>query len=215
VTDSIKALVFDFDGTLADSMMMVLPVYNQVAARLNLPLMTEADVPTLRRLGPLKAIEAYNVPLWKVPILLTHVRRELEKTGQIPALFSGLTDVFTAPSLAQIPRMILSSNSKMNILRFLDVHSLGTFDHLDCGASLFGKARRLRRLLQVKHLPPQNVLYVGDEIRDIEASREVGAKSVAVSWGYAERDMLVAHGPNYLVDTPAELGQLFAELIGK
>jgi phosphoglycolate phosphatase len=215
VTDSIQAIVFDFDGTLADSMMMVLPVYNQVAVRLSLPLMTEADIPMLRRLGPLKAIEAYNVPLWKVPILLTQVRRELEKKEQIPALFAGLTDVFAAPSLAQIPRMILSSNSKMNILRFLEVHSLGSFDHLDCGASLFGKARRLRRLLQVKHLSPINVLYVGDELRDIEAAREVGAKSVAVSWGYAERDILVAHGPNYLVDTPADLGKLFAELIGK
>jgi phosphoglycolate phosphatase-like HAD superfamily hydrolase len=211
---STKALIFDFDGTLADSMLLVLPVYNALAPGLGLPPIAMAEIPRLRRLGPMKALEAYGVPLWKVPVLLHQVRRETEKQGTVPALFPGLASVFRSPAVSAVRRLILSSNSRSNIECFLSHHSIGTFERIDSGASMFGKARRLRRLLKVCHLVPAEVVYVGDELRDIDAAREVGALSVAVSWGYAEREVLAAHGPNYLVDEPQQLVQLFSDLVG-
>jgi phosphoglycolate phosphatase len=214
VNQPIKAFVFDFDGTLADSMLMVLPVYNSVATGLGLPRISESDIPALRRLGPMKAIEAYGVPLWKVPLILAQVRRGLERQGLVPVLFPGLQSVFDSPVMKRVSLLILSSNSRANIARFLEQHPLGQFDHIDCGASLFGKARRLRRLLQVRHLAPSEVAYVGDEVRDVEAAREVGVTSIAVSWGYAERAALTALEPSYLVNEPLELEVLFRKLAG-
>jgi len=63
-------------------------------------------------------------------------------------------------------------------------------------------------------LAPSEVAYVGDEVRDVEAAREVGVTSIAVSWGYAERAALTALEPSYLVNEPLELEVLFRKLAG-
>jgi phosphoglycolate phosphatase-like HAD superfamily hydrolase len=214
VKSRISAFIFDYDGTLADSALTVLPVYNAIAPGLGLPLVTEADFPRLRRLGPKGAIQAYRVPLWKVPLLLAQVRHELEQRKIVPALYPGLSTVFDSEVMRKARRFILSSNSRANIDRFLAHHSLGTFERIDCGSSLFGKARRLRRLLKEVGLRPSEVAYVGDESRDLEAAREVGAMGIAVSWGYADRETLMASRPDFLVDDPAQLGQIMAQVSG-
>ncbi|MGC4067086.1 MAG: HAD hydrolase-like protein [Polyangiaceae bacterium] len=208
-----RVLIFDFDGTLADSMQMVFEVYNSLAPGMSLPLVSAGEIPRLRELGPLRALDAYGVPLWRVPVLLQRVRRELERRATVPALFPGLDQVFERPEIRQARRLILSSNSRANIERFLNRYRLSSFERIDAGASLFGKARRLQRLLKVSHLAPSNVVYVGDELRDLEAAREVGATSVAVSWGYAERQVLLNHEPDFLVDDAWHLGQVLAELL--
>lgn len=208
----ISAFIFDYDGTLADSALAVLPVYNALAPGLGLPPMTETDFPRLRRLGPKGAIEAFGVPLWKVPLLLAQVRRELEQRQIVSSLYPGLDEIFASDAFRQIRRYILSSNSRANIDRFLAHHALGSFERIDCGASLFGKARRFRSLLKSEGLRPSEVAYVGDEVRDIEAAREVGATSIAVSWGYADRDVLKASDPDFLVDETAQLKEILAQL---
>jgi phosphoglycolate phosphatase len=156
-------------------------------------------------MGPRKAIEQYAVPLWKIPVLLHQVRREMEQEGTVPPLFTELGSVFQASALGSLRRFILSSNSQRNVEQFLRLHKIDGFERIDCGASLFGKGRRLRRLLQVSRLEPSEVAYVGDEQRDVEAAREVGAMSIAVSWGYAERESLVTENPSFIVDRPREL----------
>ena len=210
---STKAFIFDFDGTLADSMLMVLPVYNSVAKGLGLPAIEESEIPKLRKMGPMKAIDAYQVPLWKVPLVLSRVRREIETRGLVPAIFPGLLQVFRDAAMAQVRRMIMSSNSRTNIERFTQEHLLGHFERIDSGASLFGKATRLRRILQVSRLAPTEVVYVGDELRDVEAAREVGVKSIAVSWGYADRSELAEQRPTHLVDAPGELLEVLRSLL--
>lgn len=213
MTPAIRACLFDFDGTIADSLLMVLEVYNSVAGDLGLPVVAESEIPRLRSLGPLKAIDAYRVPLWKVPLALTRVRREIEKRALIPAVFPGLREVFEIDPLKSIRKMIVSSNSRANIERFAAHHAMGSIERIDSGASLFGKARRLRRLLQVTRLKPSEVVYVGDEVRDVEAAEAVGVTSIAVSWGYGDRASLAARRPSHLVDAPAQLGELLTFLV--
>jgi phosphoglycolate phosphatase-like HAD superfamily hydrolase len=213
VSTTPRVLIFDFDGTLADSMQTVFEVYNSLAPDMGLPLISAGEIPRLRELGPLRALDAYGVPLWRVPVLLQRVRRELERRAAVPAIFPGLDQVFEMPAIRTARRLILSSNSRSNIERFLNRHRLSSFERIDAGASLFGKARRLQRLLKISHLDPADVVYVGDELRDLEAAREVGATSVAVSWGYAERGVLQAHEPDFLVDDAWHLGKVLTQLL--
>ena len=67
-------------------------------------------------------------------------------------------------------------------------------DDFDCGASMFGKAGHLRRVVRRSGVPATQVLCVGDEVRDIEAAAAAGLDIVAVSWGYALPAALAAAG---------------------
>jgi phosphoglycolate phosphatase-like HAD superfamily hydrolase len=57
-------------------------------------------------------------------------------------------------------------------------------------------------------LPARDVVYVGDEVRDIEAGRQAGVAVAAMTWGFNDRALLARHCPDYLVERPEELLQL-------
>jgi phosphoglycolate phosphatase len=52
--------------------------------------------------------------------------------------------------------------------------------------------------------------YIGDEVRDIAAAAHAGIRSIAVSWGYSDRETLAAERPDHLVDAPEELVRIIA-----
>jgi phosphoglycolate phosphatase len=82
--------------------------------------------------------------------------------------------------------------------------------HFDCGAAIFGKHRKFRRVARHFGISPADTICIGDEIRDIEAARAAGMDSGAVAWGYAIPAALQAVGPTYLFNSMAEITQRLA-----
>ncbi|HEY5955431.1 MAG TPA: HAD hydrolase-like protein [Polyangiaceae bacterium] len=201
----LTAFIFDFDGTLADTMNHVVPLYNSVADRFKVPQLSPADIPRLRRMGPRQAMDAYGIPLWKVPRIMHAVTLKLREQIDRLEPFGGVAETLSTLSLTGTRCLLLSSNSRENVEAFLRRHRFDFFERLVCGTSLFGKGARLRNVLAQASLLAGSVAYVGDEVRDIEAARSVGVQSIAVSWGYADRETLLAAKPNYLIDRPEQL----------
>jgi phosphoglycolate phosphatase len=85
---------------------------------------------------------------------------------------------------------------------------LQRFTTIECGSALFGKARRLHRILQRTHICNENAIYVGDEIRDADAARKIGIRFGAVAWGYTELQALISMQPAAIFKTPADLVNL-------
>jgi len=79
------------------------------------------------------------------------------------------------------------------------------FDFIHSGRSLFGKDRVIRKLINHEQLQADRVVYIGDETRDIEASRAAGIAVIAVSWGLNRRDLLASLSPDQIADKPDEL----------
>jgi phosphoglycolate phosphatase len=198
-------LIFDFDGTLVDSLEPTLLAYNRLAPRFNVKPIERADLPRLRTLGARAAMREHRVSFWKLPWLVRSMRKALH--AQVDALqaIEGIPEALRALAARGDRLCILSSNSNENIERFLSRAELRVFEHVVGGSSLFGKARALTRLLRALELERASALYVGDELRDVEAAHAVGIGSIAVTWGYAARDTLAAAQPTHLVDRPSEL----------
>ena len=78
---------------------------------------------------------------------------------------------------------ILSSNSKENIQRFLGMHDGEMFDFVYTAKSIFGKDQTLKKLLKERGYAKEEVLYVGDELRDAEACRKAGIACALVTCG--------------------------------
>lgn len=64
-------------------------------------------------------------------------------------------------------------------------------------------------IVQAFDLPAEACVLIGDSTIDLETSRNAGIGSVAVTWGYHDRAPLLEGKPGHVVDTPAELGELF------
>ena len=79
------------------------------------------------------------------------------------------------------------------------------FDFIYSGTILFGKSKAINKFLKQENIKPEAVIYVGDEIRDIEAARRSEIKVIAVSWGFNSEQVLAELHPDYLIQNPAEL----------
>jgi phosphoglycolate phosphatase len=200
-----RTALFDFDGTLADSLAAMLAIYNELAGQLEVVQVGPERAEELRKLGPRGVMCELGIPLWKAPRILGAVRRTLRERDHVPAPFAGVQAALERLAASGVRTGVLSSNTAPNVRAFLARHGFTSPEIVSTGVSLFGKAARLQNVIQRHRLLAADVVYVGDEVRDIEACRAAGVRSVAVSWGYGERSALLRAAPDALVDAPEEL----------
>ena len=198
-------LIFDFDGTLADTFPAIIEMVNDHADEFHIRPLDEQDVEDLRGLSNLEIIRKYNIPLFKVPGLILRSQKELHRRMGAVDLFPGIRELILELKDEGFGLGILTSNSRENVQKLLRDRGLDVFDFIHSESNLFGKNRALLHLMRVHGLKRDEVVYVGDEMRDIEACRRIPVSVIAVSWGFHRRDMLLGREPDYLVDTPDEI----------
>jgi phosphoglycolate phosphatase len=207
-------VIFDFDGTVADSFAESLAAYNRVAPRFHLRRVTRAEIPKLRRLGVGELLVALGIPMWKLPRVMIAVRADLmDHLGAVTPV-PGIAASIRTLAAADYRLAIVTSNSKANVHAFLARHDLQVFGTIVAGASIFGKATRLRRLLKAAATDATTAVYIGDTTPDVCAAREAGATAIAVAWGFSAREPLAAESPDALVESPAELPEVIGRLLG-
>jgi phosphoglycolate phosphatase len=81
---------------------------------------------------------------------------------------------------------------------------------MECGASMFGKRRRLERLLRNAGADRPDCIYVGDHSNDAEAARDAGIAFGAVHWGYASAECLERFTPALRLSSVADLALIAA-----
>jgi len=154
----------------------------------------------------------HRIPKWKIPLIVIHTRLKMKRILHTIPLCDGIKDVIHDLRRAGIPIYIASSNSTSNIRTYLTLHNISGFDGITGGIGLHAKASALRSLcasIRNRSHSHQPVLYVGDEVRDIEAVRTVeGLHIASVTWGLNTRDLLATYHPDHLCTTPHELSAL-------
>ncbi|MGY3607033.1 MULTISPECIES: HAD-IA family hydrolase [unclassified Bradyrhizobium] len=192
-------VIFDLDGTLADSFPWFLRNVNDVADRFGFRRVADEDVEELRHAGSREIVARLEVPMWKIPIIARHMRRlKAEHLADIE-LFPGTETMLRTLKDGGLQLALVSSDNEANARRLLG-ETTALFSSFDCGASIFGKAAKFSRVLKRADLAPSQVISIGDETRDIEAARAVGIACGAVSWGYAAPAKLRALGPDLMFE---------------
>lgn len=116
-----------------------------------------------------------------------------------------MIDVLQQLNRQGIVQGVITSNSDTNVQGFLMRYNLNIFDFIHTGSSLFGKDKLLKKIIQKYKLKTQDVLFVGDETRDVSAAQKVGIGVIGVTWGFNSREVLEKMKPNHLVDSPNDL----------
>ncbi|OLP15837.1 carotenoid oxygenase [Leptolyngbya sp. 'hensonii'] len=211
-TTPIHTVIFDFDGTIADTLDVVVRIANHLAGEFGYEPVTNEQVKAFKHLSSRQIIQSSGVPLMRVPFLLRRVRTELKTEISTAIPIPGIPEVLAQLQIQGYHLGIATSNSRDNVLAFLAANQLTpAFDFIYSGLTLLGKGRLLKRILAKERLHPTSVVYVGDETRDIEAAKQVGVWTIAVAWGFNSREILTKHQPDYLIHHPQQLLEVLAQ----
>src|SRR3989344_2186704 len=176
-----SSIIFDFDGTLADSLPLTMDIFYKWSKRDPLP---DKTVQMLRNKSVKEVLAYFKIPMWKVPGLMVKGRVDLgRRLAEVP-LFADMDTVLKKLHSSDNQIFLMSSNSAVNVNKFLKSHKIdGYFTEVYCNTGIFGKAPVMKRIIQKYRLNPKNCYSIGDEIRDIDAAKKVGITSIAVTWG--------------------------------
>jgi phosphoglycolate phosphatase len=197
-------VIFDFDGTLVDSLAHSIEVFQRIAPQFKLKL--DLTLETARTTPTRQLFKQMGVSFWKLPRLIRTFQEEASQDAERLALFAGISPTIQSLAARGTRLGILSSNREDAIRRCLRTHNLEQqFAFVVGYPKLFGKAKALRRIIKAERVERSQLLYVGDETRDIEAARKAKIASAAATWGFHAESLLATAQPTYLVRKPEEL----------
>lgn len=197
-----RLVIFDFDGTLSDSGEWFLSIIDHLSDRYGFRRVGQHEIEPLRRLPTREVIRHIGVPRWKLPFISRYVRRLFGHHAHQVHLFDGVSEMLAAIDAAGITLAVVTSNSEHNARAVLGPENAGRIRYWACGASLFGKAPKFRKVLKASGTPPHQALSIGDETRDIDAARDTGVRAGAALWGYASPEALVHLDPDIAFESP-------------
>lgn len=205
-----KLAIFDFDGTLADSLPFFLSSVNTLAEKHRFKKVDDADIERLRRYDAKRILNYLGVPFWKVPFVArTYTAMMGEHAAEIP-MFPGVAEMLHTLSEKGVVLGLVTSNTYENVRTILGGDIMSLMVHPHCGTGLYGKAAKLRSILRKTGIDAGDAVYIGDEIRDASAAHEVKMSFGAVTWGYTDTDMLLESSPEMLFRRVGEITEKLA-----
>lgn len=201
-----KVIIFDFDGTIADTVDALVSIANRLAVKFGYVQITPEELKLLRNLSSREIISYSGISLFKIPFLVKKVKGELKNKIHELRPIDGIQDALFVLRDEGYTLGIVTSNSKDNVREFLKVNNLNNlFDFIYSGVTIFGKTTILNNVLRQKQLKVDDVIYVGDETRDVEASKKARIKVIAVTWGFNSEEALSQEKPDFLIHHPHQL----------
>ncbi|NEN87634.1 MAG: HAD-IA family hydrolase [Okeania sp. SIO3H1] len=211
----IKIVIFDFDGTLADTFDLIFAITNDLSVEFGYKQAKKEEIPEIEKLSPLQVITQSGISIFKLPFLLRRIRAEFQKEINNVRLFSGIKEILFALKQQGYQLGIITSNSQKNVEFVLQKYDLLIFDFIISAPTLFGKDKVIKQYLKTENIQPEEIVYIGDEVRDISASKKAKVKVIAVTWGFNSREVLSDYQPDALVDRPQELVEVINWTFGK
>ncbi len=210
---TIKVIIFDFDGTIADTLNAIVDIVNNLSEQYGYKKINPDEIEHLRNLGPLQIIQYSGISIFKLPSLVRKVKLALKQEIHTLNIATDLKEILLILKNQGNQLGIITSNSKENVVIFLEANGLQeVFDFIYSGAPFIGKSRVINSFLKKENRSVEEVIYVGDETRDIDAARKSRVKVIAVSWGFNSQKVLAEHQPDFLIEQPSQILEAISSL---
>lgn len=200
-----KCILFDFDGTIADSKEVFIEAYNKMAEKHNLQRIELEQLDELRKIPVAERLKILNLPLYKVPILAPELYKFYKELSAKINIFNGVKELLEQLKERGFKLAIISSNSEHNIRDILKKNHIDFIDSIFCSTHIFGKAKMIKKFLKTHRLNNSEVIYVGDELRDINSCKQAKIKVIWVEWGYDVAKIALQGEPDYIVSEPQQI----------
>lgn len=207
---TIKTILFDFDGTIADSLFAFVNCMNKLAF--------EYGYEQIQDVTPLRDKEAsqifredLGISLISLPGYIKKLKEILRLEMQNVSIFDGIKEVIEKLS-KKYTLGILTSNSNEIVKEILEKKEIQCVDFIVSDSSIFGKDKVIKRVLDKYNLKKDEVIYIGDETRDLDACRKVDVKIACVTWGFNSREALIKKQPDFLIDKIEDFFELLTTI---
>jgi len=206
-----KVILFDFDGTIADTYQAIANITNQLSSEFGYKALDQEELVLIKNLSSREIVKRSEISIFKLPFLVRRVRAELRKEIAELDPIQGISQTLFELKNRGYILGIVTSNNHENVDIFLANNQLDhLFTYIYCSTAIFGKHRVLNQVIREHNLNVSDVIYVGDETRDIRSARKSHISVVAVSWGFNATEILQEHQPDYLIAEPSELLEAIA-----
>ncbi|NJK54888.1 MAG: HAD-IA family hydrolase [Pleurocapsa sp. SU_5_0] len=206
-----KVILFDFDGTIADTYQAIAKITNQLSTEFGYKALNQEELVLIKNLSSREIVRRSEISIFKLPFLVRRVRAELSKEIAELEPIEGITQVLLELKTQGYILGIVTSNNKENVDIFLTKNQLDKlFSYIYSSTTIFGKHRVLNQVIKERQIDKSDIIYIGDETRDIRSARKSLIAVAAVSWGFNAAEILQAHQPDYLVSEPLELLEAIA-----
>lgn len=209
-----KHVLFDFDGTIADSEESIVEVYNKIADKFSFNRISHEEYKLLNSSTIKEKLKILGVPYYRLFFMggldyefYTLYRDYLDDIS----IFDGMKEILHRLKYSGFKLSIITSNSRDNILLFLKKNDLLIFEDIHSARGLFGKNKIFGKYLKKHGLRSTEVVYVGDELRDIIACKKANIDMIAVNWGLDSEELLKSGQPEYLVGDCREIFDIVVE----
>lgn len=200
-----KAVIFDFDGTIADSSKAIIEVLDELGTEYSLPKIASSDFKKFRKTTFKELLRTSGISKIRLFFLLKRARKLLGDKIPNVSTYKGMHSVIESLHNQNYLLGIVTSNSVENVQKFLKNNHLEFFNFIHSEPGLFGKDKVINQCLKTLKLTTDEVIYVGDETRDIEAANKSGIQIISTCWGYNDKSLLKPLNPDYLISAPKEI----------
>jgi phosphoglycolate phosphatase len=208
VAQKYKLVLFDFDGTLADTLPWFQSAFHLIGDKYGFKKLDQAEYEKLRDYDGKQILKALGVPFWKLPLIAKEMMALMAQNIREAQLFPDTPILLKTLSDRSLTLGIVSSNSQENICHVLGHELTARIRFFECGVAMFGKASKLKKVLSQSRTAPEQALYIGDELRDLQAANAAGIPFGAVAWGYNRAEALQRQGPAKMFSSMQEIMRL-------
>lgn len=207
--------IFDFDGTLVDSFMASIEIYNLLAEKNNFNKIEHSKIEDVKNISAFDLIRTLNIPFYRLPTMLYHAQKNMSKSIHTLPPFFNIKEMLNTLHESGCKIGILTSNSKENVDLWLKLNGIASyFTFIHSERNLFGKDYALKKIFRTYNIDKDEAVYIGDEARDIEAAKKLNMKSIAVTWGFNTEQFLLKQNPDYIARTPQDIVSLIPHING-
>lgn len=198
-------LIFDFDGTIADTLLIAVRIINEVGQEFDLPHVDRDQFMELKHKSVPELMKMAGLSWLKLPLFINQARKKFRLHLKQVKPIIGMPEILTILKNRGYRMGIVTSNTQEGVNAFLHAYGLEHFEFVHAPNSIFDKSKTIKEIMHTYHLKPAQVTMIGDEIRDVEAAHKVGIESIAVTWGFNSEQLLLTGSPNHLVKNPQDL----------
>ena len=210
-----KAVIFDLDGTILDTLEDLKNSVNFALSKNGLPVRTIDEIRTFVGNG-IRLLMERAVPENTDSSVVDRCFEDFkahykEHSADNTKPYEGIIALLDELKSKGVKLAVVSNKADFAVQTLVEKYFQGLFDFA------VGEREGIRRkpcpdsvneAIKVLDASPDEVVYVGDSEVDVETSRNAGVKCVAVTWGFRDKCVLESLSPEYIIDKPSQLMEL-------